>query len=72
MNVKFEEVKIKEDEYGDYVLAYTQEWEDYRGERTKSEGTLACWEMAQWVVTMGEVKIENYILKNFKCEFKNH
>jgi hypothetical protein len=65
MNLKFEDIRIEQ--YSDgYTLGYASIWEDYRGRRQVKKNTLAYWEMAKLIVSMGEIKIKNYIRKNFK------
>lgn len=62
--LKFEDISIML-EHGDYYFHYHEEWVDFRGKQQERYGFVSYWEMSKLIVSMGEIKIKNYIEKTF-------
>jgi hypothetical protein len=48
-----------------YTFKYTSTWKDFRGVQQSSEQYFGYWDMHNLIISMGEIKIKNYIEKNF-------
>lgn len=69
MNCTFEDIRIgfydKKMIDGGYTFKYTSTWKDLRGTQQSSEQYFGYWDMHNLIISMGEIKIKNYIEKNF-------